>query len=147
MRQVQMLPKFVDFIPEVLDDGVLYIALRFSTASHKCCCGCGSEVVTPLTPTDWSLKKDGSLVTLHPSIGNWSYQCQSHYFIRRNRVVWAGPMTGQRIAQGREAERLAKASYFKVNNSAPSVAQPRHARAPVTTLGTVWATVKRWFSA
>jgi hypothetical protein len=40
-------PKFVDFIAEHLDVGVLYISRRYATASHLCC-GCGHEVVTPL---------------------------------------------------------------------------------------------------
>lgn len=31
---------------------------------------------------------DGEVISLYPSIGNRGFQCQSHYFIRRNRVVW-----------------------------------------------------------
>jgi hypothetical protein len=29
--------------------------VAFRTAAHCCCCGCGEEVVTPFTPTDWSM--------------------------------------------------------------------------------------------
>jgi hypothetical protein len=50
----------------------IYISIRFATVGHKCCCGCGREVITPLSPTDWSLTSDGETVSLHPSIGNWS---------------------------------------------------------------------------
>ena len=32
---------------------------------------------------------DNGTVSLRPSIGNWQLPCRSHYFIVRNRVVWA----------------------------------------------------------
>ena len=79
----------VEFIPKPLVEGVLYISKRFATASHLCACGCGEKVVTPINPADWQLHDRNGLVTLSPSIGNWSYACQSHYFIRNNRVFWA----------------------------------------------------------
>jgi hypothetical protein len=31
---------------------------------------------------------DGETVSLSPSIGNFEFSCQSHYFIRKNLVVW-----------------------------------------------------------
>ena len=42
--------EFVDHIPEQLDDGVLYVSIRFGTVVHRCACGCGEEVVTPSRP-------------------------------------------------------------------------------------------------
>ena len=80
---------FVDFIPEHLADGHLYVCMEHATAIHRCCCGCGSEVVTPLAPDDWKLTFDGEAISLSPSIGNWSFKCRSHYWIRNDRVVWA----------------------------------------------------------
>jgi hypothetical protein len=47
--------KFVEFMPEVIEEGVLYISVEYCTSVHKCACGCGNEVVTPLSPTDCSL--------------------------------------------------------------------------------------------
>ncbi|PZV33546.1 DUF6527 family protein [Mesorhizobium kowhaii] len=47
-------PRFVDYIPDDVEAGVLYVSQRFSTAAHLCCCGCGREVVTPLNPAKWS---------------------------------------------------------------------------------------------
>jgi hypothetical protein len=67
--------------------------MSYATALHLCCCGCGNEVVTPLSPLAWTLIYDGETVTLHPSIGNKSFRCRSHYFVRENRVVWMPPMT------------------------------------------------------
>jgi len=81
--------KFVNHIPEILEDNVIYVSIPFETVIHKCCCGCGREVVTPLSPTDWSLTFDGETISLSPSIGNWNFECKSHYFIRNNKVVWA----------------------------------------------------------
>lgn len=81
--------KFVNQIPEILEDNVIYVSIPFETVIHKCCCGCGREVITPLSPTDWSLTFDGETITLNPSIGNWNFECKSHYFIRNNKVVWA----------------------------------------------------------
>ena len=80
--------EFVHYIPNDLCDGVLYVSIPFVTAVHLCCCGCGNQVVTPLDPEEWYLTFNGKSVSLHPSIGNWGLQCQSHYLIRRNQVVW-----------------------------------------------------------
>jgi Family of unknown function (DUF6527) len=75
---------FVEYMPERLEEGVVYVSIRFKIASHLCCCGCGNEVVTPLSPTGWELTYDGVSVSLHPSIGNWGFPCRSHYWIRRD---------------------------------------------------------------
>ncbi|MCX7218906.1 MAG: DUF6527 family protein, partial [Burkholderiales bacterium] len=106
---------FVEFIPETIKDGVLYISLRYATAIHNCCCGCGEEVVTPLTPTDWSLTYDSHSVSLSPSIGSWSLPCQSHYFIKKNKVVWSGSMSQYQIDRGRAIDRRVKKIYFEKN--------------------------------
>ena len=80
--------QFVHHIPEHLVDGVLYVSVAFATVLHRCCCGCGNEVVTPLSPSDWEMTFDGESISLCPSIGNRGFDCQSHYFIRRNEVLW-----------------------------------------------------------
>ena len=102
----QLRPEHVEFIPEHLQDGVLYISKRYSTAIHLCCCGCGREVVTPLNPAKWRLTETTDSVSLHPSIGNWSFPCQSHYWIENNRIVWAAPMTSEQIAAVRTLDRI-----------------------------------------
>ncbi|MBW8363366.1 MAG: hypothetical protein K0M39_02285 [Rhizobium sp.] len=125
-----MRPKFVEFIPDNLEEGVLYISERFRTCSHKCCCGCGEEVVTPLSPAEWRLTSEGELVSLWPSVGNWDYACRSHYFIERNKVRWARAMTTKQIdrVQRRDAADLAKMmsrrNAAKAGERAPSEALP-----------------------
>jgi len=81
--------RFVDYIPDDLEQNVLYISMAFATVVHKCACGCNAEVVTPLAPLGWQLVFDGESVSLTPSIGSWSLPCRSHYFIRKNMVQWA----------------------------------------------------------
>jgi hypothetical protein len=97
-RLSQIRPEFVDYIPEQLDQGVIYISKRYATAAHLCCCGCGLEVVTPLNPAKWRLTEKGNTVSLHPSVGNWSFPCQAHYWIDGNRVRWAAAMAPNVIA-------------------------------------------------
>lgn len=98
-------PEFVEFIPEQLSPGVLYISKRYSTASHLCCCGCGLEVVTPLNPAKWRLIESNGSVSLNPSVGNWSFPCQSHYWVSGNRVQWAGAMSAERVAAVKARDR------------------------------------------
>jgi hypothetical protein len=81
--------EFVEFIPDDLKEGTIYVSVGFATVAHKCCCGCGNDVVTPLSPTGWNLTFDGKSISLEPSIGNWSFDCRSHCWIRGNRVRWA----------------------------------------------------------
>jgi len=97
MKRQGIIPNFAEFIPDHIEEGVLYISEPYQTAIHKCCCGCGEEVVTPFSPVDWQLLKGEKGVSLNPSIGNWNYKCQSHYFIRNNQVVWAGQMNSKEI--------------------------------------------------
>jgi hypothetical protein len=111
-RVTNVRPEFVEHLPERLEDGVLYISVTFATAVHRCCCGCGREVVTPLKPTDWSLTYDGESVWLDPSIGNWSFDCESHYWIDKSQVQWAPKWSRERIALGRAKDRSLKANYY-----------------------------------
>ena len=106
--------EFVEFIPEELEQGMVYVSMRFATASHLCICGCGNKVVTPIRPTDWTLIFDGKTVSLEPSIGNWSFPCQSHYYIRKNRVRWAPKWSREQIERGRLHDSHDKEGYFGV---------------------------------
>src|SRR6185312_8299686 len=105
--------KFVGFIPDVLEDGTLYISIEYCTAIHKCICGCGNEVVTPISPTDWQLTFYGDSVSLSPSIGNWSFPCKSHYWIVKNGIKYARRWSEEEITEGRESDRQKKKKYFK----------------------------------
>ncbi len=112
MRVETIRPEYVDFIPTTLDDGVLYISKKFRTAGHLCCCGCGTKIVTPLREAEYRLTDQQGLVSLHPSIGNWNYPCQSHYLIKSNRVIWARQMSREEIRLGRARDDALKEAYF-----------------------------------
>ena len=112
MRAHALRPEFVEFIPTTLEDGVLYISKKYRTASHRCCCGCGTKIVTPLRPTEYEVFERGELISLRPSIGNWDHPCQSHYLITDNRVVWAAPMSQEQISRGRQRDDELKRAYF-----------------------------------
>lgn len=128
-RTATLKPVFVEFIPDELSQGELYITVAYATAVHRCCCGCGREVVTPLSPTDWRLVFDGVSVSLEPSIGNWAFPCRSHYWVRRNRVVWAEAWSDARVALAREADREAKAGAYE-DPSAVTAPAPVEGRQP-----------------
>jgi|HubBroStandDraft_1064217.scaffolds.fasta_scaffold120396_1 hypothetical protein len=116
MRLTSIRPEFMEFIPRELNEGVLYVSERYSTASHKCACGCGERVVTPLSPVDWQLQRDGNVVSLRPSIGNWRYACRSHYWIRRNQIRWAKQFTAEEISQVQQRDLADKARYIEQLN-------------------------------
>ncbi|WP_123682869.1 DUF6527 family protein [Amycolatopsis thermoflava] len=120
--------EFVETIPEDLDDGVLYVSITYSTAVHKCVCGCGHEVVTPLAPRQWWLTFDGEVVSLAPSIGNWSFPCRSHYWIRVGEVHRARTFTDTEIAAVRadESERLRRPSEPQSPRRGNAISAPKH---------------------
>lgn len=111
-RTMLLKHEFVEYIPTHLKDGTIYISFVFATAVHKCCCGCGNEVVTPISPTDWQLIFDGKSISLYPSIGNWNFACQSHYWIEGNRVKWARKWSKKEIVLGRIWDKFTMKKYF-----------------------------------
>ncbi len=100
-RTTSLAHEFVEYVPENVEAGKLYVSIPFKVAVHLCCCGCGVEVATPLSPADWKLTFDGDTVSLWPSIGNWGLPCKSHYWIEEDRVVWAAAWTKKQIASAR----------------------------------------------
>jgi len=115
----QVTHRFVERVPSPLEDGVIYVSIAFGTVIHKCCCGCGDKVVTPLTPVDWAVVYDGQSISLYPSIGRWDAPCQSHYWIDRNRVIWSGKWSPAQVDAGRAAEARARAAYYDEDFAKP----------------------------
>lgn len=152
MKQGFLRAEFVEYIPERLVDGVIYVSQRYRTATHRCCCGCGKEVVTPFGPADWSMQVTNGAVTLYPSIGNWSLECRSHYWIREGKVIWAAPMSRQQIERGRVLDQRGRDAYFaEVNRqkedaktTPPQVAAP--AQQSTDWVTTAWLALKKWLS-
>ena len=134
--------EFVEFVPEQLEQGVLYISMRFATATHLCACGCGNKVVTPFSPTDWKLIFDGDTVSIDPSVGNWAFPCQSHYWISSNKIIWARRWSRERIIAGKAYDSKRKARYYS-DREEPSE-HGREEPAKVASSG-LWSRIKRRF--
>jgi hypothetical protein len=102
----------VQYVPKVLEPGLLYVAEEFGAAVHLCACGCGTKVSTPLGPTEWSLQEFGEGPSLRPSVGNWQHPCRAHYWINRGEIVWSGQWTPEQIEAGRRAEEQRRREYY-----------------------------------
>jgi hypothetical protein len=135
MREEHFAHELVEYIPERIEDGVLYVSHRYKTAVHKCACGCGKEVVTPLSPADWRVRFEDGGATLDPSIGNWSFACRSHYFIWAGKVVWARGMSQAAIERNRAFDAKIREKHLKSINAAKRVRRVRAA----------WNELLQWF--
>lgn len=116
MKTIQY--KFVEFIPDVIEEEILYISIDYCTAVHKCVCGCGNEVVTPFSPTDWERHFNGKTVSLFPSIGNWSFECRSHYWIKKSNIEFAESWNEKEIYSGRNNDLKRKKEFYNEFDSA-----------------------------
>lgn len=148
IRHLQLEHRFVPHLPERLAPGVLYISMEFGTAAHSCCCGCGEEVVTPFTPTDWRMTFDGETISLHPSVGNWNLPCRSHYVIRRGRVVEAESWSDRQIAGERRRDKAEKARFYGHPTPTPTMtveSDPDPISGSKNGAGW-WSRVTRWLS-
>lgn len=94
MKLMSLQTRFVEEMPEDLEPGILYVSEKYGTAIHICACNtpeCGRKTVTPLRPhwgDGWRYVREGDLVTLDPSIGNFQMPCRAHYFIKKNQIEW-----------------------------------------------------------
>ena len=95
-RLYEIVPQFVDERPDlkeggVIQDGVIYIDVKGRFMIHNCPCGCRRAVMMSLSSVEaggWIMQTDGAHVSLYPSIGNYAFDCKSHYFIVNNKIKW-----------------------------------------------------------
>jgi hypothetical protein len=117
MKTTTLIPQDVVHLPDRLEEGVLYISKEFSLTAHLCCCGCGEEVTLQLNPARWSIERSRTgAVSLSPSVGNWKYACRSHYWIKENRVIDAGPLSARVIEQVMERDQRDRDAYVAERN-------------------------------
>lgn len=122
--------EFVDLLPPVLKDGVVYISIEHRTIVHNCCSGCGERVVLGIGPAEWALTYDGETISLNPSVGAGALTCNSHYWIKKNKVAWVKPLTATQTKESQLADReAAVAHYAEVDQPLP-----------------FWRIIKRWRS-
>jgi hypothetical protein len=149
-RIKQLEPRFIETMPDRIDPGILYVSLEYGSMIHSCACGCGGEIVLPLTPLDWSLRYDGETISVWPSVGNWSLPCRSHYIIEKGTIRWAGAWSDKQIAAGRaldrdrkqslaaQATKPAKEADTAVSESIARAGRPRSCFAMIRRKVTLW---------
>jgi hypothetical protein len=143
MRCQKLSHRFVQFVPEKLEPGVLYVSLEYATSSHACCCGCGEEVVIPFSPVGWRMTFDGESVSIWPSVGSWTLRCRSHYVIDRGNVVKAPPWSESQVAAERLRDKAARERHYGAATvSGASESQP--APLPSPELPGWWTRFRRW---
>lgn len=108
-----IVPKFVSRVPHEIEEGIIYISIEVNTAVHLCPCGCKTEIVTPLDPSDWNFTYDGENISLSPSVGVWGAKCKSHYWIIKNKIKWARTYSENEIKEVRKYEALERKEYLK----------------------------------
>lgn len=143
-------PHFVGHFPQQLEPGALYLAMEFATAAHLCACGCGRKVITPFSPTDWQMTFDGEAVSLKPSIGNWSFPCRSHYWIRAGHIKWSTSMSDEAIKLGRARDVQNKARHEASRTGSqvpppPTAPQDIYTQSPTgKQQGGLWRRIRAW---
>jgi len=146
IRYTRLKHQFVTNLPDRLEPGVLYISIEYATVAHLCCCGCGVEVVTPLTPTDWRMTFDGETISLWPSVGNWNDACRSHYIIERSRVTAALQWSDRHVEAEWQRDRAAKERYYADEGELAPRETGSLGSAPIPVAPMWWSRVKDWFA-
>lgn len=144
MKVKHLTPQFVESFPTRLEQGELYLAMEFATAAHLCACGCGTKVITPFSPTDWQMLFDGEMVSLRPSIGNWTFKCRSHYWVRSGRIEWAESMSEEAINAGRKRDAEAKARVQSSRSEQHVVREPTPQARKQTEVPSFIGKLKKW---
>ena len=103
-------PFFVEVLPDfdTINDGEIWISLKYRTVNLRCPCGCGDLTVLSLHPSRWHVCFDGKTVSLEGPTGGsvWANSgCGSHYLIRNNAVIWAHGIDPDRHAEYEDVER------------------------------------------
>jgi hypothetical protein len=109
--------RFVKHIPDYLENRILYISLEYNTAIHLCACGCKNKVVTPISPIKWSFTFNGESISMYPSIGNWNFDCKSHYWIKNSEIIWAEKWDKKNIDKIQEEEIREIDDFYNKNDT------------------------------
>ena len=87
IKKIEVIPVFVEFIPDELIQNEIYISKKYGVSIHLCLCGCGEKAVMPLNPTfnlNWNLIENNNKVSFTPSILNTNCPNKYHYVITNN---------------------------------------------------------------
>lgn len=86
IKKATIEPVFVDLISDTLEENKIYISEKYKLAIHLCLCGCKEKTVTPLGGgKNWDIvKENNGTISLIGSVGNYNFDCKSHYIITKN---------------------------------------------------------------
>lgn len=91
IKKVEVDFKYVEFIPDIMEERTIYISEEYGTSIHNCLCGCGEKTILPINNVingidyGWKLiKENNEKISFTPSIGNYHLPCKSHYIITNN---------------------------------------------------------------
>jgi hypothetical protein len=136
---------FVESFPDDLEPSMLYVSMDFASVAHKCACGCGLPIYTPLTPLGWRLIYDGESISLYPSLAHDGAPCRSHYWIQRNTIRWGNALSKEQ-AQHIHQSTMASLDRFYEQRAAPQapVEQGALISAAPSTQDPRWKRIWRW---
>jgi hypothetical protein len=88
IKQVEIIPVYVGFMPQTMEERHVYISKEYEVSIHRCLCGCGEKTVLPLDAVHgWVLiEHTNGKISFTPSIGNFQLPCKSHYIITKNKA-------------------------------------------------------------
>ncbi len=85
IKKIEIIPVFVDLIPDQLEQNHIYISKKYETSSHLCLCGCGNLAVIPFNNNGWWLMSEhNERISFAPSILNTNCPNRCHYIISDN---------------------------------------------------------------
>jgi hypothetical protein len=86
-------------------------------------------------------------LSLSDSIGNWSFPCQSHYWIEHSRVHWAGAWSKDMIDVNRADDLERKRQFYEVGSDQPMLGEldAHTVGRPDETAGW-WRRLRSWLS-
>ena len=116
-------PVFADSLPpfDEIEVGQIWISHTHRTVNLRCPCGCGELTVLSLHPSRWHVRFDGKTVSLtgERSGSVWAHSgCGSHYFIRKNEVIWANAIDPRRHGEYSDVERSRMVAQSSTTRSA-----------------------------
>jgi Family of unknown function (DUF6527) len=148
-KSLEIAHRFIELLPDTLEERTLYVSVEYKSIVHLCFCGCGKKVVTPLSPTGWSMTFNGKTISMQPSIGNWNLACRSHYWIRDSRVRWADQWSQAQIDEGFARDVRLKDHYYARVDAAGVVEEASERSDGVghfTDKGSWWTALKKRLS-
>ncbi|MGY5352002.1 DUF6527 family protein [Wenyingzhuangia sp. IMCC45533] len=87
--------EYVKQSPEFLKDNIVYVECNIDKFEYwyvvfKCPCGCKEQIVLNLfkdVKPNWDLKKDKKYFSIYPSVFR-TVNCKSHFWMKKNKIVW-----------------------------------------------------------